>query len=393
MRQAQYTLTPAAVHQHASTLVQTHLQLRDHGPKCRASVLLTLLFTAAAWLTSISETCHRLRDAPSDEAVRLALLATLPKYAELQKALNGALAASLPKALRKRRHPLAVDFTLLPYHGQPQAEEAEVYRSKPKSGTSHFHAYATVYVVRKGRRFTVALTPVAKGEAPKTVLQRLLRQAARVGMRPSYLLLDREFYSVAVIRYLQAARSAFIMPVISRGRKVDDPRGPSATNQFRAWKQSGWSTYTWTDAHKRRVTVQICVRCRNERGQRDRHGRQPLVYAYGGLKPSSPLWMSETYRRRFGIETTYRQLHQARIRTTTRSPLLRLLYVGLALILRNVWVWLHLQVLAKHQPGGRHIELALLPFPRLMCWLGQRAVALFGLVDVLTTEYPIETAS
>jgi putative transposase len=63
-----------------------------------------------------------------------------------------------------------------------------VYRSKPKSGTSHFHAYATVYVVRKGRRFTGALTPVAKGEATKTVLQRLLRQAARVGIRPRYLL-------------------------------------------------------------------------------------------------------------------------------------------------------------------------------------------------------------
>jgi putative transposase len=198
---------------------------------------------------------------------------------------------------------------------------------------------------------------------------------------------------VEVIRYLQATRHSFIMPVISRDRKVDDPRGPSATNQFRAWKRSGWSTYTWTDAHKRRVTVQICVRCRNERGQRDRQGRQPLVYAYWGLKPSSPLWVSETYRRRFGIETTYRQLHQARIRTTTRSPPWRLFYVGLALILRNVWVWLHLQGLAKRQPGGRHIELVLLPFPRLMLWLGQRAVALFGLVDVLTTEYPIETTS
>ncbi len=67
--------------------------------------------------------------------------------------------------------------------------------------------------------------------------------------------------------------------------------------------------------------------------------------------------------------------------------------VRLALILRNVWGWLHLQVLAKYQPGGRHIELALLPFPQLMWWLGQQAIARFGLVDVLTTEYPIETVS
>ena len=55
--------------------------------------------------------------------------------------------------------------------------------------------------------------------------------------------------------------------------------------------------------------------------------------------------MKETYRSRFAIETSYRQLQQARIRTSTREPLLRLLYVGVALLLRNVWVWLHWEVL------------------------------------------------
>jgi IS4 transposase len=55
----------------------------------------------------------------------------------------------------------------------------------------------------------------------------------------------------------------------------------------------------------------------------------------------------DTYRTRFGIETSYRQREQTRIRTSTRAPLLRLLYVGVALILGNVWAWLHWQVLSK----------------------------------------------
>ena len=58
--------------------------------------------------------------------------------------------------------------------------------------------------------------------------------------------------------------------------------------------------------------------------------------------------MQETYRQRFGIETSYRQMEQARIRTSTRDPLLRLLYVGVALILRNLWAWLHWQALSSH---------------------------------------------
>ena len=42
------------------------------------------------------------------------------------------------------------------------------------------------------------------------------------------------------------------------------------------------------------------------------------------------------HRTRFGIEASYRQLHEARIKTCTRDP--RLLFVGIALVLRNVWV-------------------------------------------------------
>ena len=57
------------------------------------------LLAAAARITSLSDTCQRLRDAPSDETARQALLATLPDYATLQRQLNAALAGRLPKAL------------------------------------------------------------------------------------------------------------------------------------------------------------------------------------------------------------------------------------------------------------------------------------------------------
>jgi DDE family transposase len=382
MRPLHSTVTPHQVQQHAAAVLQSHLKLKDHGPKCRAGLLLTLLFYAAARITSLSDACQRLRDAPSDEAARLALLATLPDFHELQRRLNRALAGDLPKALRRRRQVVAADLVLIPYHGTFQDDPKEVYRSRAKQGTSHFHAYATAYVVRKGHRFTVALTAVAQGEPMEAVLKRLLQQAARVGVRPRYLRLDRGFYSVGVIRYLQAARYPFLMPVICRGRKLDDPRGPSGTKVFLAWKQSGWGRYTLTDGQGRTATVSICVRCRNYRGQWKRHGRQRLVYAYWGLEPSSYTWVSQTYRQRFAIETTYRQLHQARIRTSTRDPVLRLLYVGIALILRNVWVWFHRQVLATPRRGGRQIHLELLRFRTMLLWLVHVAEESLGKLDV-----------
>jgi putative transposase len=392
MRHHHYTVTPAAVRAHAQLLCQKHLRLADHGPKCTAGVLWAVLCYAACRISSLAAACTALRDAPSDSAVHDALLATLPETHELQRRVNRALQGDLPRCLRRRRQPVAIDLHLVPYHGLPLHDEREVYRSAAKDGTSHFHAYATAYVIRKGLRFTVALTWVQRGEPLPEVIRRLLQQAAKAGVRPRYLLLDRGFCSVAVIRYLQAARYAFLMPLPLRGRPADHPKGPSGSRVFGAYKRSGWSRYTLTDAHKRRATVAVCVKCRNRRGERGRHGRQALVYAYGGgLQPSSYRWVKETYRSRFAIETTYRQLGQARIRTCTRDPLLRLLYVAVALILRNVWVWLHWEVLATRRRGGRRVDTNRLPFRAMLLWLQHWAEACLGVRDEIHTEYPMWT--
>jgi putative transposase len=390
MRTNHYTLTPAAVCAHAEWVCQKHLRLADHGHKCTASVLWTVLFWAAARMASIAAACKALRDAPGDTAVHDALLATLPDIHELQRRVNHALQGDLPKALRRRRQPLAIDLHLVPYHGEPLRDEDEVYRSAAKDGTSHFHAYATAYVIRKGQRFTVAFTWVRRGEPLADVIRRLLAQAARAGVRPRYLLLDRGFCSVAVIRYLQAARRPFLMPLTLRGRKPDPPKGPSSSRVFQTYKRSGWSRYTLTAADGRKATVGVCVKCRNLRGERGKHGREALVYAYGGgLRPGSYNWVKETYRSRFAIETTYRQLKQARLRTSTRDPLLRLLYVAVALILRNVWVWLHWQVLADRRGGGRRVDTNRLPFRALLLWLQHAAEAQLGVCDEIHTKYPM----
>ena len=392
MRQGHYTLTPAAVRAHAQTLLQKHVRLADHGPKCTAGCLWAVLLWAASRISSLAAACAALRDAPSDSAAHDALLATLPELAELQRRVNRALQGDLPRCLRRRRQPVAIDLHLIPYHGEPLRDPEEVYRSKAKRGTSHFHAYATAYVIRKGLRFTVALTGVRQGEALQEVVGRLLAQAAKASVRPRYLLLDREFCTVAMIRHLQSGRRPFLMPLPLRGRALAHPKGPSGSRVFGAYQRSGWSRYTLTDAEGRKATGGVCVKCRNLRGERGRYGREALVYAYGGgLAPTSYRWVKETYRTRFAIETTYRQLQQARITTCTRDPLLRFLYVAVALILRNVWVWLHWQVLAERRRGGRRVDTNRLTFRTMLLWLQHLAEAVLGVCDVVHAERPMVT--
>src|SRR5262249_57734515 len=126
--------------------------------------------------------------------------------------LTGPRGAASPAPPPPPARPRAFALPLLPSPGLPLHAAHEVSRSQAKSGTCSFHAYATAYVVRQGLRFTVALTWVQRGEPLQGVLRRLLAQAAKAGVRPRYLLLDRGFCSVAVVRYPQAARHPLPLP-------------------------------------------------------------------------------------------------------------------------------------------------------------------------------------
>ena len=386
MRRSHYTLIRHDVHRHVLHRLTTHLRLPDHSHRCPAVVVFQVVLAAAARLCSIVAAARRLATAPSDQAIRTALADGLPERWELERRLNRGLTADLPHALIGTRQPLALDLTLRPYHGQPFRDPAEVYRSQAKSGTSHFHAYATVYLVRHGRRFTLAVTWVTKGEPLAGVIGRLLRAARAVGLQPRYLLLDRGFCSVDVVRFLQHGRHPFLMPLPLRGRPLDHPDGPSGSRVFAAARRSGWGEYTMTNAAGRRATVGVCVKCRNWRGERGRHGRPRLVYAVWGLGPVSVEWVRQAYRTRFGIESSYRQMTQARVATTTRNPVVRLFLVGVALVLRNVWVWLHWDVLSAPRRGGRAVRLDRLRFKALLLWLLHVVEERFGRLDLTYTE-------
>jgi hypothetical protein len=363
------SISAAEVHQYAASLIQRYLKLRGFGKRCPSSVIIAVLLYAASRMVSISNACARLAKAPSDETFRQALLATLPPWAQLQRRINRGLAADLPKALLKRPQPIAIDIRQVPYHGEPLRNHDEICRGQSRSGTTRFHDYATAYVVRKGYRFTLAMVWIHQQDSLIDVLKSLLRQVRRAGVKVRLVLLDRGFFSAEIVRYLQAARTPFLTPLRASGRRPRDKRqAPRGAARFFQQKCSGWDRHTWRGGKGKglRATVNVCVCCRNDAGRKGRRGRHTLVYAYWGIHPGSIAWIRQTYRRRFGIETSYRQMERARIRTSSRDPLRRLLFAGLALLLRNAWVWLHLMRIAARHGTVLTLHLERLRFTDLL---------------------------
>lgn len=260
MRKSTDTLTPAQVYRFAVDFCQPYLKFHTAG-KVTGEVLLSVLFAAAARISSVHETCGRLAKAPCEETFTAALYPQLLDVNLIKRRVNAAFAGHLPRAVRRSKRPLmiAVDLTLIAYYGKHPLDDTNVYRSQAKRGTNSFFAYATAYLVLHGERFTLAVIPVTRSEALE-ILQELLQVLSKMGLKIGLLLLDRGFYSVEVIRYLQQAQRPFLMPMVCHGRKADHPLGPSALNVFKAMKTSGWYTYTLEDGKKNKATVSVCVK-------------------------------------------------------------------------------------------------------------------------------------
>jgi putative transposase len=339
-----------------------HLPIETQGA-CDQRTLFEILIHAASHIESIENTCKTLQNTPCGNDVRY----HLEKYKDMQGLelqLNRAFQDRLPPRLVHSQQCVATDFNLLPYYGQPTPEEEPyIYRSQAKDGTCSFYAYATLYVMRKNKRVTIALTAVRAHDTTIAVLTRLFDQISPLNLKIKRLYLDRGYFCVPVIRWLQALDIPFEMPVIIRGKQ-------GGTRQLLKGGKSYKTTYTLQSQVYGCVTCNVWIVCLYHKGERGKHGIQYLAYAVYkitlGLRS-----IHHDYRKRFGIETSYRLKNQCRIRTTTKNPVTRLLYVGIAFILLDLWIYLTWTYVSQPRKGGRLLFHDLFGLKRMLAFLSQ----------------------
>lgn len=370
-----HTISSREVHQWAiEWLVQARL-IADHGWLCTAVVVWSVVLRAAARMTSIYAACRDLANAPSDQAVFNALNGGLPKtLSVLERRLNESLTGHLSRTMRRRAWEVAIDWHLVPYYGQPHTSPNEIYYGKPQRGTKQFHAYATACIVMYGRRYTLALSWVRRHETTVTALRRLIDRIRDLGLKIRYVLLDRAFFNVPVTEYLQQEQLPFLMPAMFRGRKPKKGRPKTGLHWIKR-QPAGWYSHTLKNG-KRQVSIRICVAYRTHKNRKDgKHVKQKLLFGAWRMN-GAPREIRDRYRTRFGIETSYRQMRQARIYTCTRDPRLRLVFVAVALMLRNLWVWIHETFLAEGRGLAMTLRLERLRFKRLLDWIVVAVVTL-----------------
>ena len=328
MRHHHSTVTPGDIQSRAMGELSCLLPWVPLGPRCSVDFTLRILWMLATLRTSLFALCERFGLPYRQTRIRHSLASQLPDPATLAAAFSHRFRALIPRAPRKG-FVIAIDTHWCCYYGARSTRG--IVHGQRKAGTRRFFVYATAVIVEKGRRYTLALT-APESNRPLEALRPLLDQIAATGIGVRMLLLDKGFYATEVFQLLQARRLPHIVAVPHRRphfRRLFHTRD-AITYTLRT-RHRGGEPRQAVNLHLVRVTIP------------NRDGSvTEQVYAHHGLRPRGDLGAvcRRLYKSRFGIETSYRQLNQAKARTTSRDRRWRLLLVGLSLLFRQLWVFL-----------------------------------------------------
>ncbi len=358
-------VTAQDVYQLTSETLQEVFGLDMADSLYEAQDIWDVLVAAAVERVTIETACHLLEEAPSPNTVRTIVREMLGEDAALERLeerVNDLLVTRLPKKLLKRARPAAIDVTEIPYHGQHEADDEHIRRSRAKQGTTHFHCYGTLYVLKDHQRYTLAISLVRRSDKMVDVTQRLVERGKGLGLKVRRLYLDRGFDNNGVVAYLKQQPFPSIIALTIRGKQ-------GGTRALLNSRGSYQTTYTRSSAQYGQQTFNVVVVCKYSKGRYGRQGAYHFAYIMiGGLK-MDPHQVFDVYRRRFGIETSYRLMNTLRARTTSDSITLRLFYVALALLLLNLWSYVKWHFLFVPKHGPRQVLHHLLPLARWRLWL------------------------
>jgi len=306
-----------------------------------SGIIRRTLLQAAVDQKSIKAVTDTTRGTYSDDYT-LAQLHTVPPD-ELEAVVNGLFVQQAAMILGPGPRIICLDFVDIHYHGCPHADDGELCHAKPHDGTSKCHRYLAGFVLCRAKPLIVAVTPVRSDEPKSDAVERLLDHVAALPFDIAGLLADRGFYDGTSIERLDATAPA-ALPVIRRGKQMAEKLDT---------KVSHWTEYVMYEGSERELRFPLAVCVSYQQGNRDKHGLLVRAYVACDLADRTPKEVEALYRKRSAIETAFRTMREARARTSTTDPVVRLLFIFVSFLLRNLWLIVRWGVLATPRRGGR----------------------------------------
>ena len=130
------------------------------------------------------------------------------------------------------------------------------------------------------------------------------------------------------------------------------------------------------------VSFKTAIVCNYAKGKAGKSGVQYSLYVLYRIKVSLTQ-LHQHYQDRFGIETSYRIKNYCRIRTTSKNPVTRLLFVALAFVLVNLWVYILWTCFSRMERGRRVVYREYLSLKTMLELLSSAVEHIFPPITVI----------
>jgi putative transposase len=378
------TLTDKDTHDAVAERLATYLPLEASGYECTTEMVLDVLIKAAATQQTIECVCNDLDGMVSGETIRgyLNEQIKVDDLYDLEQRVNQALVAELPRRLWKTKVQVAIDLHDEPFYGHSAELLDFTCRGPAQKGTTRFFRLATAYVIFKDMRVTLAVLFVRPEDQLPDLVAALLRRLRILGLKISRLYFDKGFCTTPVLRHVEKSGWSAILACPIRGKKGGTRglcRGRASYHTRHTFKSPKYGDYTAP------ITV-VRTYTSHKRSKRGKRRATWLVYVVLNctLTPKS---VRKCYRRRFGIETSYRCMRQVRAWTTSRNAALRFLLMSLGFILVNIWLefrWYFCQV--KQRRGPRKIDVKRFELQRMLAFLNRVIETIYSAVSFIKAD-------
>ena len=213
---------------------------------------------------------------------------------------------------------VAIDKHFIPRYDKTD-NDPYLVKSKSKNSTTLFEGYGTIQCVEESCRAQIGATPIRYGDSKGIIVRKLINDCIRNNIQTRLILLDREFFSTAVIHQIKQNQQKFLMPA----RKT--PGIKNAIEQFVSGDRESISQYTIRSASKHVESFTLVI-LPNPNVTKPSITDQYVVFATN-VPMNKIFWnlhtLPEEYRKRWGIETGYACVGRFRPRTTSKNHAMR----------------------------------------------------------------------
>ena len=218
------------------------------------------------------------------------------------------------KGIRLKNVGLAFDWHDQPYYGRPVPG---MVGTQPKRGTCYAFSFLTASILTSGRRLVLCVIPLTSREGLPTLVLGLIKRIQRLVGRIGYVAFDNGFQDSELVKELQRRRITFILPL------------RDTVKLKRRWR---WMRYARRFNYRTKGVEVDVVEAQDVKGRR---------YFLATNMEASPKRILRFYKRRWGIETSYRKIREFLPKTTSRSWIVRIFYFIFACLIYNAWVVLN----------------------------------------------------